>query len=126
MRTGTIIMIAPGERHERHPGIEGYTRCLAASGSVEDCTGTAAETWTITAGGSLKSGGRCLGIANGKPAMQACGDSNAQHWKYTLLGNLISGDHKCLSSSGSVGNLQKVSLEACGHNRPDQIWSLPN
>ncbi len=125
-RTGTIIMIAPGERHERHPGIEGYTRCLAASGSVEDCAGTAAETWTITAGGALKFGGRCLGIANGKPAMQACGGGNTQHWKYTLLGNLISADHKCLSSSGSFGASQKVNLAACGHNQPDQIWSLPN
>ncbi len=122
-RTGTITMVAAG----KHRDMENYTRCLAASGHVGDCSGASAETWTVTAGGGLKSGGRCLAIVGGKLVMQACAAGNAQHWNYTLVGNLVNGDGgECLSAVGPDSEPQSLSMQPCGHNRPDQIWSLPN
>jgi alpha-galactosidase len=123
-RTGTIVMIAIGSHH--HEFIDHYTRCLTASGIVEDCAGTSAETWTMTPSGTLKSGGKCLAVADGKTAMQTCSASKAQHWKYTLLGNLVSADGVCLTTSGPDDQSVPLSISACGHNQPDQIWSLPN
>ena len=123
-RTGTIVTIAIGSHH--HEFIDHYTRCLTASGIVEDCAGTSAETWTMTPSGKLKSGGKCLAATDGKMAMQTCSASNAQHWKYTLLGNLVSADGACLTASGPEDQSVPLSMSACGHNLPDQIWSLPN
>jgi alpha-galactosidase len=123
-RTGTITMIATG----RHRDLETYSRCLAAPGSVGTCAGTPAETWTVTPSGALESAGRhCLGVSDGKPAMQACAPRSAQHWHYTLVGNLVNAaDHECLSASGSDSSTQGLEIQACGRNRPNQIWSLPN
>lgn len=124
-RTGAIIMTTATRRHHSN---EGYTRCFAAPGSVEACAGTAAETWTITSGGALRSsGGRCLATAKGKPVMEACHSVSAQRWRYTLKGNLISAAaHQCLSAAGPDGGPQTLQMQPCGHNQPNQIWSLPN
>jgi alpha-galactosidase len=123
-RMGTITMIATG----RHRDIDTYSHCLATPGRVEACVGIPAETWTVTANGALKSSGRrCLAVADGKPSMQACVSSSSQRWRYTLAGNLVNGgDHQCLSADGPDTQPQGLSMRACGHNRPDQIWSLPN
>ncbi|MGH9444825.1 MAG: ricin-type beta-trefoil lectin domain protein [Terriglobia bacterium] len=124
-RTGAIIMTSATRRHR---GIEGYTRCLTAPGRVEACTGAAATRWTVTSGLALhSSGGRCLAVAQGKPAMQACRPTRAQHWRYTLKGNLISAaGHRCLTAAGPDGKPQSLQMQPCGHNQPNQIWSLPN
>lgn len=111
-------MIAPGKHRE---DIEGYTVCLAASGRVEACAGTAAESWTITPEGGLKSAGRCLAASGDHPAMESCAGVNAQHWKYTLMGNLVDANGGCLTAGA-----KELSLEPCGHNQRNQIWSLPN
>ncbi|HXX21816.1 MAG TPA: ricin-type beta-trefoil lectin domain protein [Terriglobia bacterium] len=123
-RIGTITMIAPG----RHRDIASYSLCLAAPGHVGTCAGTPEETWTVTASGALKSAeGRCLAVVDGKPEMQACGPTSAQYWNYTLAGNLIDNEnHECLSAGGPDGKPQSLSMQACGHNQPNQIWSLPN
>jgi alpha-galactosidase len=112
-RTGTIMM---------------SSFCLAASGSVETCAGTPEETWTVTASGALKSAdGGCLAAVDGNPEMQACTPTNAQHWNYTLAGNLVDGeDRKCLSAAGPDGQPTSLEVQACGHNQLNQIWSLPN
>jgi alpha-galactosidase len=123
-RTGTIVMIAVANHH--HEFIDHYTRCLTASRIVEDCAGTSAETWTMTPSGTLKSGGKCLAVADGKMVMQTCSASKTQHWKYTLLGNLVSADGACLTASGLDDQSAPLSVSTCGHNQPDQIWSLPN
>jgi len=123
-RTGSIVMIAVGSHH--HESIDHYTRCLTDSGIIEDCAGTSAETWTIIPGGTLKSGGKCLAVVDGKTAMQTCSASKAQHWKYTLLGNLVGADGACLTASGPDDQSASLSTSPCGHNQPDQIWSLPN
>ena len=115
-RTGVILVLAPGD----HEAFKGYTRCLAAPGVVGDCAGTSAEAWTVTSAGGLKSGGRCLAFAGGKPVMQPCTKNSAQRWKYTLAGNLIDAGGQCLTAGGSL------SMQTCGYNQRNQIWSLPD
>lgn len=124
-RMGTITMITADEKHR---GMEGYPRCLAEPGSVEACAGTAGESWTVTPESALRSSdGECLAVANGKPVLEACRSVKSQRWRYTLKGNLISGgNHQCLSAAGPVMGPHALEMQRCGHNLPNQIWSLPN
>ncbi len=118
-RTGVITRIASG----RHRDAESYTLCLASTGSVQACSASHAETWTITPDGALRSSGQCLAAAGGKVVMQACASDAAQRWQYNLAGNLIDRrDHLCLTGSEAQG----LTVQACGHNLETQIWSLPN
>ncbi|MGB6131620.1 MAG: ricin-type beta-trefoil lectin domain protein [Acidobacteriaceae bacterium] len=118
-RMGLITRIASG----RHRDAESYTLCLAATGSVEACSGSHTETWMVTPAGALESSGECLTAAGGKVALQPCAPGAVQRWRYSLLGNLINrGDRLCLTGSESQG----LTVQACGHNLETQIWSLPN
>jgi hypothetical protein len=112
----------------RHRDIASYCLCLAAPGRVGTCAGIPEESWTVTAHGALMSAdGRCLSVVEGKPELQACGPASAQSWTYTLLGNLVDNeDHECLSAGSPDGKADSLSIETCGHNLPNQIWSLPN
>ncbi|MCL5006155.1 MAG: ricin-type beta-trefoil lectin domain protein [Acidobacteria bacterium] len=125
-RTGTITLT--NNVQHRATTIASYTRCLAAPGQVEACAGTAAEKWTVTPSGELlSSDNRCLSVANGKPAIEACRSISAQRWRYTLRGNLINGaSHQCLSAAWPQSDSQSLQVQPCGHNQPNQIWSLPN
>jgi alpha-galactosidase len=123
VRTGAITMIAIKSHHD----IDSYSRCLAAPGSVGKCAGTAAERWIVTANGALKSAERCLAAVNDKTALPPCAAGDAQRWNYTLAGNLVNAaDGKCLSSSGPAITRQTLTMQNCGHNQANQIWSLPN
>ncbi len=121
-RSGVITQIAAGSQRS----LDGYTRCLAAPGLVEDCAATPQETWTMGARGELRSGGLCLTESGGQPALRPCAASGAQHWTYTQVGNLVGADGQCLTAISSDGPSRGLSMEACGHNAPEQIWSLPN
>ena len=121
-RLGTITQIVAGN----HRSLEGYTRCMAAPGLMEDCAGSQAETWTIGDGGQLQSVGKCLTEEKGLPAMRKCTGGSAERWSYTQAGNLVGADGKCLTAISSGGPAPGLSLQACGHNAPEQIWSLPN
>jgi alpha-galactosidase len=132
-RTGDIVMVVapkkrqPGEHGpRRRPDINEYSRCLAAPASVGVCGGIAAESWTVTAQGALKSGAECLAAAKGQPVMQTCVAGPAQRWKYTQVGNLVDAAGECLTASGPDDQSRSLSLQACGHNQLDQLWSLPN
>lgn len=117
-RTGTITRIIPTAK--RNP--ESYTRCLASPGVIEACSGAPAESWTITRTGELQSSGKCLAENGGDARMEPCRFKTAQHWTYTLAGNLINRkDHRCLTGSRAHG----LTLSTCGHNLASQIWSLP-
>ncbi len=118
-RFGAITRIVP--RSQRNA--ESYTRCLAAPGSIETCAGTQAEAWTVTPTSALQSSGKCLSASGKKAIVKSCGSTNRQRWDYTLAGNLINrSSHLCLTGSETQG----LTLQACGHNLPTQIWSLPN
>jgi alpha-galactosidase len=135
-RTGDVIMVVPKTRQpgqhgpRKRPDINEYSRCLAASGtapgSVGACMGTAAETWTVTSGGALKSAAGCLAVVNGQPVVQACVSGRAQHWNYNQAGNLLDGAGQCLTATGPDDQARSLSMQACGHNLPNQLWSLPN
>ncbi len=118
-RTGTIAMTVPKAPHT----IDDYVRCLASAGTLGACVGAETESWTVTAQGALESGGLCLAAADGNAAMQTCSSSKTQRWVYTLAGNLVnSAGGQCLS----VDAENKPALQACGHNLPGQLWSLPS
>lgn len=127
-RTGTITMdVYPAEPPSNNPmDIDLYTQCLAAPGRVESCAGTAAEQWTVTQAGTLESAGRCLAAVDGKPELQSCDARKDQHWKYTLVGNLVDVRGECLTVEDAGSKPQNLTMRACGHNQPNQIWSLPN
>jgi hypothetical protein len=125
-RTGAIVTIVDSGKG-RNRDLGSYTRCLVAPGSVQSCSGTRSESWTVTSNGALRSGDCCLAVADGKPVMQACSSSADQRWEYTLQGNLVGSNQQCLSSTGDpASGTHGLSLDACGHNLPSQIWSLPN
>jgi alpha-galactosidase len=122
-RTGAITMIVNSSRHD----IDSYSRCLASDGTVGHCSGAPAEIWTVSADGSLKSAGRCLASTARGSTLQRCSGAPAQHWRYALSGNLINGaDKKCLSISLVNGEPASLTVSVCGHNQPNQVWSLPN
>lgn len=123
----TIVhRLATNPPSDERLSINAYSRCLTALGHVGACMGVPEETWTITPSGALTSGGKCLAIVDGKPAMQACTASKDQHWSYTFVGNLVGADGQCLSADGPLNKPQSLAMQACGHNLPNQIWSLPN
>lgn len=102
-----------------------YTRCLASSGALEECAGTPAEKWTITRTGALQLGDRCLAVEAGKPVTAACHPGPAQHWRYTLLGQLVNDtSQQCLSARSAPDS--SLGMEPCSSDKLEQIWSLPN
>lgn len=118
-RTGVIIRIASG----RHRDAQSYTLCLTSTGDVEACSGSRAETWTVTEAGALQSSGECLAAAGGKILLKKCAPEAAQRWRYTLMGNLINRYNRlCLTGSRTQG----LTAQKCGLNLETQIWSLPN
>jgi alpha-galactosidase len=59
--------------------------------------------------------------------LETCNGSAAQNWSYTLAGNLVNaGDKMCLTNQTAGATGQPVTLQMCGHNQLNQIWSLPN
>ena len=120
-RTGVITMTTD----KPHETIDGYAHCLAA-GTVEDCSGSPAETWTVSPRGELKSAGGCLAATGGEPALKVCDGSLAERWRYTLAGNLINAANSMCLTNLSAGATGPITLQSCGHNQLNQIWSLPN
>ena len=124
-RTGTVTL--SDDRKNRPHSIDGYARCLSASGSVGECTGEASQSWTFTPQGALRSGDRCMAVVDGKPAIEACRPVSAQYWRYTLEGNLINKVNlQCLTASGLAGEPQSLGVQGCDAKLATQIWSLPN
>ncbi len=122
-RTGTITLANNLKNRPRSP--QPYSHCLAAPGSIEECTGGSNESWTSTPQGLLRSGDKCLGVVEGMPVLQDCSPASAQSWHYTLEGNLINnGSLQCLTAAPENGR-QLLEMQECGHNLA-QIWSLPN
>ena len=118
-RTGAIILTANEQKHDF--GFEGYTRCLSSQGTATACAGSSSETWNVGDDGTLRSGDKCLAAGKGQVMMQPCAPSTGQHWTWTLAGQLRHGQHECLTGADSG-----LTLQSCGHNPADQIWSLPS
>jgi alpha-galactosidase len=124
-RIGTITRIvpSPADANQANPDVARYTRCLAASGAVEACSGTAAQTWEVARNGALRSGGKCLAQQGDRAVLAACDSAADQIWHYDVLGRVInSASRQCLTGPAQGA----LSVSACGNNLPSQIWSLPN
>ncbi|MGH8287612.1 MAG: ricin-type beta-trefoil lectin domain protein [Steroidobacteraceae bacterium] len=121
-RIGVITRILPDVPESREDA-EDYTRCVAAPGSVQPCTGTAAQTWQVLPDGVLRSDRECLTQSGSRAVLATCRAGDTQHWRYTLRGNLVNeASHRCLTGPASGG----LAVETCGHNLASQIWTLPN
>jgi alpha-galactosidase len=123
-RIGTITRVLPGhDDDDTHPPASRYTRCVAASGTVEHCAGTRAESWEVMANGALRSGGKCLAQKGGRAVLAACSSAADQVWQYDLIGKLVnSASRQCLTGSGGGA----LAVSACGNNLQSQIWALPS
>jgi alpha-galactosidase len=120
-RQGVIARIIPDGPSATHTPAE-YARCLAAVGKAERCTGSAAESWQVLAGGRLRSGTLCLAAAGAEVKMAACDTSPSQHWDYDLAGRLVShASGQCLTAASDGA----LSVSVCTYNPASQVWSLP-
>ncbi|HEX8756719.1 MAG TPA: ricin-type beta-trefoil lectin domain protein [Steroidobacteraceae bacterium] len=120
-RIGVIVRTVPNVPENRQDAAD-YTRCLAAPGRVQRCTGTAAQTWRVGQDGMLRSGRKCLTGTGERAVLARCRADVNQRWRYTLPGNLIDeASHRCLTGLTSG----RLAIKACGHNLASQIWSLP-
>ena len=123
-RIGAITRILPSSSDdENHPNAGHYTRCLAAPGAVQQCSGSRAQSWQVMPNGALRSGGECLAQKAGRAAIAACNSATDQAWRYDVLGRLInSASGQCLTGAADGA----LAVAACGDNPPAQIWGLPN
>ncbi|WP_405017201.1 RICIN domain-containing protein [Kitasatospora sp. NBC_00070] len=97
-----------------------------------DCNGTAAQTWTVAADGSLQALGKCLdvtsaGTVNGtKLQLWDCNGTGAQKWQVggnSTLVNPVSG--RCLDATGpSSANGTRLQIWDC-FGAANQQWLLP-
>ena len=123
-RIGTVtrILQSLADANRATPDLTRYTLCLAASGVAEQCAGTAAETWEVTDGGALRSGGKCLAQKGDRAILSACSSAADQAWQYDLRGQLVNAASRLCLTGPTRGALE---VKACGNNLPSQIWSLP-
>jgi alpha-galactosidase len=124
-RTGVITMTTD----KPHDSIDGYAHCLAAAPAitVEDCSGGPGKKWSISPLGELVTDNGCLTVDDGKAQPSDCIDRPDQRWRYTLAGNLINeSSGLCLTNQTASTTGQPLTLEKCGQNQLNQIWSLPN
>lgn len=120
-RIGVITRTVPDVPDSRQDATD-YTRCLAAPGRVQRCSGTAAQTWRIGQGEMLRSGRKCLTGIGERAVLAPCRAAENQRWRYTLPGNLIDeASHLCLTAL--TGG--RLAARTCGHNLAAQIWTLP-
>ncbi|WP_328965404.1 family 16 glycosylhydrolase [Streptomyces virginiae] len=75
---------------------------------LHDCTGGAAQQWTIGGDGTVRALGKCLDVAGGSTAdgavvqLYTCNGTNAQKWTYTGARDLTNtGAGKCLDAKGN-------------------------
>ncbi|MEV0186123.1 DUF5010 domain-containing protein [Streptomyces sp. NPDC050625] len=97
------------------------------------CNGTAAQTWTKAADGSLKALGKCMdvtggGTANGtKVQLYTCNDTGAQQWRPGASGSLVNPQSgRCLDATGpSSADGTRLQIWDCAGSA-NQSWILPS
>jgi hypothetical protein len=116
------------------------SKCLTVAGGgtadgtqiqLSSCTGSTAQTWTLTAQ-TVRALGKCLDVSGGgsadgtKVQLWTCNGTGAQNWVAhgdQTLRNPQSG--KCLDvSANSSADGQPVHLWTC-HGGANQRWTLP-
>ena len=99
---------------------------------IYDCNGSAAQTWRVGAGNSLRALGLCLDVVKGATAnaspvqLYTCNGSAAQQWQISAAGtvkNTASG--RCLSPAGGISTLTtRLQIVDCNGSAA-QVWQRP-
>ncbi|MGI8334857.1 RICIN domain-containing protein [Actinomadura scrupuli] len=97
-----------------------------------DCNGTAAQSWTVSADGSLRALGKCMdvtsaGTANGTQVqLYDCNGTGAQKWQAGSGGTLVNPQSgRCLDATGpSSANGTRLQIWDCTGGA-NQKWNLP-
>ena len=97
-----------------------------------DCNGTAAQSWTVAADGTLRALGKCMdlaggGTANGTQAqLYDCNGTGAQQWQPQAGGALVNPQSgRCLDATGvSSANGTRLQIWDCSGGA-NQKWTLP-
>ncbi|MFF9093745.1 lectin [Streptomyces sp. NPDC014802] len=128
-----------GDRTGAFVGLAG--KCLDVAGGstangtavqLYDCNGTAAQSWTVAADGSIRALGKCLDVTSGATADGAkvqlydCNGTGAQQWSY----NASTGDvvnvpaNKCLDvTDNTSANGTRAQIWTCTGSA-NQKWHL--
>ncbi|MFE0592178.1 glycosyl hydrolase family 18 protein [Micromonospora echinospora] len=120
-------------------GIGGKCVDVAAAGTVNgtavqlyDCNGTAAQTWTVGADGTLRALGKCADVTSASTANGAkiqlwdCNGTGAQVWQAQSNGTLRNPQsNRCLDATdNSSANGTRLQIWDC-FGGANQVWRLP-
>jgi len=97
-----------------------------------DCNGTAAQSWTVAADGTLQALGKCMDLAGGGTAngtqvqLYDCNGTGAQQWQPRSGGALVNTQSgRCLDATGvSSANGTRLQIWDCSGGA-NQMWTLP-
>ncbi|GAA2743810.1 ricin-type beta-trefoil lectin domain protein [Kitasatospora cinereorecta] len=117
-------------------------KCLDVAGAATadgtavqlyDCNGTSAQSWTLSADGTVRALGKCLDVSGGSTADGAkvqlwdCNGSGAQQWTYSASSHDIVNPqaNKCLDATGnSWANGTRAQIWSCTGGA-NQKWTAP-
>jgi len=121
-------------------GLAGKCLDVAAAGTANgtavqlyDCNGTAAQSWTLGADGTVRALGKCLDVSGGSTADGAkvqlwdCNGTGAQAWTYSAGSHDIVNPaaNKCLDvTDNSSANGARVQIWSCT-GAANQKWTAP-
>ncbi|MFI7597232.1 ThuA domain-containing protein [Actinoplanes sp. NPDC049681] len=130
----------PQERTGRIAGLAGKCLDVAGAGTADGtkiqlytCNNTAAQNWTVTAGGTLKALGKCLDVAGGgrtngtKVQLYTCNGTGAQTWSAQADGTIRNPQSgRCLDvSENNPADGQQIHIWDCIAGAANQRWTLP-
>ncbi|MFE7960187.1 ricin-type beta-trefoil lectin domain protein [Streptomyces sp. NPDC057413] len=126
-RTGAFVGLAG-----KCLDVAGGSTANGTAVQLYDCNGTAAQSWTVAADGSVRALGKCLDVTSGATADGAkvqlydCNGTGAQQWSY----NASTGDvvnvpaNKCLDvTDNSSANGTRAQIWTCTGSA-NQKWHL--
>ncbi|OKJ13794.1 glycoside hydrolase family 16 protein [Kitasatospora sp. CB01950] len=97
---------------------------------LHNCTGNAAQQWTVGTDGTVRALGKCLDVDaashNDGATIQlyTCNGTPAQQWSYSARALVNTGSAKCLDSpNGSSADGTRLQLWTC-NSTPAQQWTL--
>jgi hypothetical protein len=126
-RTGTITGIGG-----KCVDVAGANTANGTPIQITDCTGNAAQNWTVGTDGTIRALGKCMdvsgaGTADGTPVqLYDCNGTGAQQWVVTGAKDIVNPNaNKCLDATGnSSANGTRLQIWTCGGGA-NQKWTTP-
>ncbi|GGL96626.1 glucosylceramidase [Streptomyces fumigatiscleroticus] len=128
-----------GARSGSFVGLAGKCLDVAGGSSADgtavqlyDCNGSAAQSWTVQADGSVRALGKCLDVTSGSTAdgakvqLYGCNGTGAQQWSYdSATGDVVNlAADKCLDvTDNSPANGARAQIWSCT-GAANQKWRL--